>query len=130
MKTQTIYFFFIAFTIICCNSKIFAQNEDLIGKWTLISIKTDTGMIKVPDTDLLNLTISDEELKFNLDINSCWTEYSLKESKIIFETVACTEVCCDRNYGRLINYSGNFKIENQKLKILNDKGQYNFKRNE
>lgn len=117
-------FLIILAVVFWANSDIYAQDlNKLDGKWNLVAIETDSGKIEVAD-DNLYLIVSAQKLKFNLDVNRCWTDFQIKGSKIIYEAVACTEICCDKKYRKLINYTGSFKVSNQKLIIVNEIGTY------
>gem|GEM_PF-1434513 len=110
-------------------TKLFAQNTDrLIGKWELLSIETDTAKIEFPKSGKFLLKISKDSLKYNLSVNSCWTEYQIEDSKIIYHSIACTEICCDDDNSSLINYSGAYSIEGNKLSIKNKVGVYQLNR--
>src|SRR5690606_23740008 len=90
-------FLFIPLIILLLSStKLFAQNTDrLYGDWVLQSIETDTAKIELPESEKFKLIISKDSLQYNLSVNSCWTEYQINDSEIIYQAIACTEVCCD-----------------------------------
>lgn len=101
-----------------------SQSHPLDGKWKLVAIQTDTGNRSIPETDRLFLNISKAEINYNLDINSCSTQFQWSETEISYTNVACSEVCCDPKYGHLIDYSGNYHIVDSLLTIENSRGTF------
>jgi len=101
---------------------------DLIGKWELEKIETAKGTILPKHKDYF-LTISKDLIKYNLDVNNCYSNsFTIDDEKITLDkgSVACTKICCDGRYDTIIyflNYGGTFKLQDSILIITNAKGK-------
>ena len=106
---------------------------DWTHKWKLVNVKTDTEFLFPKVNFFLTVEKNLEDdisnrqgeylLKFNLDRNKCWCYPDITPDKIIYESAACTKICCDGIFdtiGGFLNYNGNYKIVDDTLTIIND----------
>lgn len=97
---------------------------DLYGKWKLIEIEVK-GKKANPEKIDYFLTISENRINYNLDLNKCWVDsFSLENDSISFGWIACTELCCDGRFDTISNYlwyAGVYKLQDSVLTITNEK---------
>jgi hypothetical protein len=107
--------------------------NDLTGIWKLERVETNKGTI-LPKHEDYFLTISKDLIKYNLDVNTCYSNsFTIDNEKITLDkgSGACTKICCDGRYDTIIfylNYSGTYKLQDSLLIISNGKGKLYLKR--
>lgn len=78
--------------------------SQLIGKWKLMKVETEDNTI-FPTKKEFYLEISEENIGYNLDINTCGTsEFTIDTTHIKLGFPECTEVCCDGTIDSIANY--------------------------
>lgn len=69
----------------------------------------------------------EDNLKYNTDVNSCFANAIITLDRISYDTIECTEVCCDGKIdtiGTFLNYAGSYQINNDTLIISNEYEYY------
>ena len=127
MKKQNILLFLL-FTF---SHFLFGQeNNEIIGKWILIKIDFNYQIIQL-DNDNYYLNITNEKISYKLEYNTCFSkEYTITKDSINSKYFNCTEICCDTNLDKKINYNGKYSLtkNDNTLIIENEIGIYYLKR--
>ena len=101
------------------------SNDNLLGSWKLIELEVN-GIIVYPEIKEYFLTIEEERISYNLDINRCWVDsFSIDNERINYSMVATTKACCDGRFDTIsnyLNYSGTYNLQDSVLTIDNGKG--------
>jgi heat shock protein HslJ len=94
----------------------------LLGEWKLKELEVN-GVIVHPKKIDYYLTIEQDRVGYNLDINKCWVDsFYIDREKIRFSMIACTEACCDGQLDSIPNYldySGTYSLQDSILIINN-----------
>lgn len=97
---------------------------ELYGKWKLMEIEVK-GKKAYPENINYFLTISENRINYNLDVNKCWADsFSLENDSISFGWLACTELCCDGRFDTIsyhLYYAGVYELNDSILTITNEK---------
>src|SRR5687767_2134665 len=97
------------------------RSNNLFGTWKLVKVETDSGII-TPTMDFF-LTISEDRLGFDRDVNDCTAKPLITESTIEFDSELCTRVCCDGErdpIGGMNLYRGEYNVTENSLTIQNE----------
>jgi len=95
MKRLLVFFIFITFY--SCTGKV--DIDDLTGTWELVKVVSDKDVKREKDNIYTLRFDMDGSVVLNLDVNECYSHYTLKDdNKIIFGSFPCTRVCCDTDY--------------------------------
>lgn len=100
--------------------QIMTGQVKLYGTWKLVKVTWNNEEI-IP-IESFQLTINAEKASYNLEVNGCESSnLIITENSILMNRVNCTMICCDSELGNGINYSGDYKIKNDTLSIINDR---------
>ncbi len=98
--------------------------NDLIGKWQLVKVESQGKAIPFLKKEYF-LNISQTTIKYNLDVNQCWSDsFFVDKKNIILYKKVCTEICCDGRFdsiSKYLNYTGTYKLQDTALTITNNK---------
>lgn len=107
-----------------------ARSQGLIkleDDWILDSMQTKYESL-VPESNIYTVTFTDSFISYYRGVNRCWSTINISNDSIHYQGIACTEICCDKNAGKLynkLNYSGHFHFpDRESLVIQNDSGKY------
>lgn len=125
------------------SSFVFAQgnDKDLEGKWILFKIIDNMTGEDVEITHKANpeyvywMTITDNFVKYNLEINKCENEIIVGKGRTIeFKYFSeCTEICCDEEFSKVLTYEECTKYyikEGKTLIMVSEDRIFYFKRAE
>ena len=97
------------------------EKEDINGQWKLLQVETTDGIL-MPKMDYL-VSVQDQKISFNLDVNDCFAEIEIRNDSIIYDLAGCTKMCCDGDIdpiGAFLNYSGAYSFKKGLLIIQNE----------
>ncbi|HET6243853.1 MAG: hypothetical protein H0V01_10410 [Bacteroidetes bacterium] len=98
---------------------------NLIGKWKVIKVESQEETI-YPQKRNYYLSLSENSINYNLEVNNCGTEdFVINSDEILLGDVYCTEICCDGRHDEISNYliySGKYELKDSTLTIFNNKG--------
>lgn len=122
--------FFSLLIVLFCFNISFSQgiDKELEGSWQLFEIIDNmTGEAMKPshksaDNYLYYVKFNAGSFSYNLEVNKCTNEYIAKKDRTIeFKYFsACTEICCDEEFSKLLTYDevNKYYIKEGKTLIL------------
>ena len=105
------------------------KDESLFGKWWLVEFHNDS-LLPFEDSGFYYVEFSSDNIKLNMSMNSCQSQWEIKNDEIFIAILTCTFACCDDAFSSGLNYSGKYKIEDESgdLVIENQSGFYRFEK--
>lgn len=86
-------FVLIALAIISCEEE---TDRSIVGKWALNGyVENFDSIAKYGEQAYIVEFHDDKSITANLDVNNCFSSYSLDREDLNIEGFACTEACCD-----------------------------------
>lgn len=96
------------------------ESFEIYGRWKLEKIELNETTLKPLKRDYY-LTITDELIVYNLEINGCQTpDFIITPTMINSKNGGCTKICCDGKddlISNYISYNGQYIIEANQLII-------------
>jgi hypothetical protein len=73
-------------------------DADIKGKWQIVKLRVGGTIYDYNSLDYQLTFESDSSVVLKLDVNTCLTNYTLKNNnEIEFQHFGCTKICCDNN---------------------------------
>lgn len=84
-------------TLISCSKG--DEDTSIFGKWKVEGfVANTTSTSQTANTDVYFTFSNNKVVDIELEINNCSGTYSLDETKLVFDEIACTEACCDSDF--------------------------------
>lgn len=122
--------FFIIIITFFLSTCSYSQESEIDGQWKLKSVETKSGILTPEQKDYF-LTIIADSLSYNLEVNKCWTTFTLHDDRISYDGLACTELCCDGRNDSISNfiiYNGLYELKQNQLIITTNDSKLFLKR--
>jgi heat shock protein HslJ len=101
------------------------QNDTIFGKWKVEGFVADGSSIsKTTEANIYVTFNNNKSVDIQLDVNSCFSTFTIESSNITIASLGCTEACCDSEFSQelagLLSIVKTYHFTSGKLNLAGD----------